>query len=72
MEEIIEEILALVKKKMIEQGGYDREAYREYINETIEYFKEKGKIIEDDNYELAKDQLLDMWEDVEAELSEKY
>jgi hypothetical protein len=71
MDEIIDEILELVKKKMLEQGGYDREAYREYINETIEYFKEKGKITEDDNYELAEDQLLEMWEDVKEELSEK-
>jgi hypothetical protein len=71
MDEIIDEILELVKKKMIEQGGYDREAYREYINETIEYFKEKGKITEDDNYELAEDQLLEMWDEVKSELSEK-
>jgi hypothetical protein len=56
---------------MIEQGGYDREAYREYIGETIEYFKEKGKITEDDEYELIEDNLLDMWEEVKEEMSEK-
>jgi hypothetical protein len=70
MDELMEEVLTLVKKKMIEQGGYDHEAYREFISETIEYFKEKGKITEDDNYEMMEKQLLDMWEDVKDGLAE--
>lgn len=71
MDEIMEEVLALVKKKMVEQGGYDYEAYHEFIEETIEYFKEKGKITEDDNYEMIETQLLDMWEDVKEGLAEQ-
>jgi polyhydroxyalkanoate synthesis regulator phasin len=68
--EQIEEILELVKKKMKEQGGYDREAYKEYAEETIDYFIEKGKLSEDDNLEFIKDSLMDLWDDVSAELAE--
>jgi polyhydroxyalkanoate synthesis regulator phasin len=68
--EQIEEILELVKKKMKEQGGYDREAYKEYVEETIDYFIEKGKLSEDDNLEFIKDSLMDLWDDVSAELAE--
>jgi len=71
MDDILYEILELVKKKMREQGAYDRQAFREYIEETIEYFKEKGKITEDDEYELIEDNLIDMWEQVKEELVAK-
>ena len=67
--EQIEEILELVKKKMKEQGGYDREAYKEFVEETIEYFIEKGKLSDDENLEFIKDTLLEMWEGVEEELA---
>lgn len=65
-----QEILTLVKKKMREQGAYDAEAYSEYIDETIEYFKEKGKITDDDNEEFIKDELMTIWEDVKDGLAE--
>ena len=65
MEGIIEEILNLVKKKMKEQGGFDRDAYKQFVEETIEYFQEKGKLTDDDNLEFIEDQLLDMWGDVQ-------
>ena len=65
MEVIIEEILNLVKKKMKEQGGFDRDAYKQFVEETIEYFQEKGKLTDDDNLEFIEDQLLDMWGDVQ-------
>lgn len=65
----IEEILELVKKKMREQGAYDREAYEEFVVETIEYFEEKGKLTAEDNQEFIKDQLMEMWDSVEAELT---
>ena len=67
MEGATQEILNLVKKKMREQGAYDREAYRQFIEETIAYFEEKGKLTDDDNLEFMEDQLLDMWEEVEEE-----
>lgn len=64
MESLIEEILQLVKKKMAEQAAFDRDAYKELVEETIEYFREKGKLTDEDNDEFIEDQLLDMWEGV--------
>jgi hypothetical protein len=69
MDSLTEEILQLVKKKMREQGAYDRAAYREFIEETVEYFKEKGKLTDDDNEEFIIDQLMEMWEVVEERLA---
>ena len=70
MEEITSEILELVKKKMREQGGYDRDAYRQFVEETIDYFTEKGKISDDDNLELIETNLMDMWECVRDDIAE--
>ena len=67
MEEITEEILELVKKKMAEQGAYDRDAYKQYVEETIDYFLEKGKLTDDDNLEFIEETLMDMWEVVNDE-----
>ena len=67
METIVEEILQLVKKKMVEQGGFDRAAYKQLIDETISYFQEKGKLTDDDNLEFIEDRLMDIWEDVQDE-----
>lgn len=72
MEELLEKILNLVKKKMQEQGGYSREAYSDFIDETIEYYKQKGVITDDDNEEFIKSRLMEMWENVEEEMSKKY
>lgn len=69
MEESTEEILELVKKKMAEQGGYDRDAYKQYVDETIDYFFEKGKLTDDDNLELINNRLMDMWEFVKDGLA---
>ena len=70
METIIEEILLLVKKKMKEQGAYDLDAYKEIVEETIEYFRQKGKLTDEDNDEFIEDQLLDMWESVQDGFAE--
>jgi hypothetical protein len=72
MEELLENILSLVKKKMQEQGGYSRDAYSDFIDETIEYYRQKGLITDDDNEEFIKDRLLEMWGDVEEEMTKKY
>ncbi len=69
MEAITEQILTLVKKKMAEQGAYTKAAYRNLIDETIEYFKAKGKLTEDDNYEFIKDKLMALWPAVEDEIA---
>ena len=71
MESLIEEILQLVKKKMAEQAAFDRDAYKELVEETIEYFREKGKLTDEDNDEFIEDQLLDMWESVQEEFASK-
>jgi len=70
MENEVEEILQLVKKKMKEQGSYDRDTYKELIEETIEYFRQKGKLTDEDNDEFIEDQLLDMWESVQDSFAE--
>ncbi len=72
MEALLENILSLVKKKMQEQGGYSRDAYNDFIDETVEYYKQKGKITDDDNEEFIKDRLMEMWDDVEKEITKKY
>ena len=64
MEFEIEEILSLVKKKMNEQGAYTRDAYKQYVVETVDYFIERGKLTDDDNLEFIQDRLMDMWETV--------
>lgn len=69
MDALTEEILNLVKKKMAEQGAYDRDAYKELVEETIEYFREKGKLTDDDNDEFIEDQLMEMWEIVQEEFA---
>lgn len=71
MEEITQEVLNLVKKKMVEQGGYDRHAYKHFIEETIDYFNEKGKLTDDDNLEFLERRLMDMYEMVRDEFSEE-
>ena len=72
MEVIIQEVLSLVKKKMEEQGGYNIDAYRQYVGETIEYFIEKGKISEEDNTQFIEDRLIEIWPQVEKNISRGY
>ena len=67
--EQIEEILELVKKKMEEQAAYDRAAYEELVDETIGYFREKGKLTDEDSDEFIKNQLMAMWEVVQDEFA---
>ena len=71
MEIMTEEVLTLVKKKMEEQGAYTREAYKQFIAETIDYFIEKGKLTDDDNLEFIETNLVDRWDDVKNEIGKK-
>jgi polyhydroxyalkanoate synthesis regulator phasin len=70
MEEVLEEILQLSRKKMREQGAYSREAYKHYVDETIGYFIEKGKLSEEENTKFMQDRLMEMWERVEKKLTQ--
>ena len=69
MEIILEEILDLVKKKMREQGAYDRDAYGQFIEETIFYFQERGKLTDDDNEDFIKKRLVEIYPIVKDEFS---
>jgi hypothetical protein len=71
MEPITQEIFELVKVKMNEQGAYDRDAYREVVEETIEYYRERGLLTDDDNDEFIKDQLLEQWEWLQEHVKDK-
>ena len=62
MDTNVEEILELVKKKMNEQGAFERAAYKNLVVETIDYFLEKGKLTDDDNLEFIEDSLMDLYE----------
>lgn len=53
---------------MREQGAYDRDAYRQVVEETIEYYRERGLLTDDDNDEFIENQLLDMWSTVQENL----
>lgn len=70
MDESASEILDLVKIKMKEQAAYDRASYEELIEETIEYFYERGKLTDDDNVEFIKEELLSLYETVKDEMAE--
>lgn len=71
METIIHEIMELVKKKMHEQGAFDRNAYKNLVTETIDYFLEKGKLTDDDNLEFIEDRLMGMYELARDEFSDE-
>lgn len=71
MDPITSEIYGLVKKKVAEQGAFDRDAYDQIVEETIYYFKEKGKLTDEDNEEFIKDELSEMYEILRDELAEE-
>lgn len=71
MDDSVREIYTLVKKKMREQGAYDREAYGQFVDETIDYFYEKGKLDEDENEKFIKDQLMALWENLANNITDK-
>lgn len=68
--ENIAEILQLVKKKMKENGAYDKESYNEFIDEALDYFKERGKMSEDENEGLIRSELDEMYEHVRETMAD--
>ncbi len=64
MESTIEEMLVLIRKKIAEQGAYDREAYRHFVGETIEYFRERGKLGDDENEDYLENALMNRYQEV--------
>jgi len=66
MEPITQEIFDLIKVKLREQGAYDHDAYSALVEETIEYYRERGLLTDDDNDEFIRNQLLEQWEWLQA------
>jgi hypothetical protein len=71
MENIAGEILQLVKKKMKEQGAYDRDSYDAFIEESIDYFKERGKMGDEENEGLILAELDEMFEHVKESMADQ-
>jgi len=71
MDELASEIYELVKTKMEEQGAFDRDSYDQIVEETIDYFREKGKLTDDDNDEFIRDELDEMFETAVDELADR-
>jgi hypothetical protein len=70
MEEEVRDILELTKTKMREAGEFSREAYRDFIEESIEYYLEKGRLSDEDDLDSMKEELMAMYEEVETEETE--
>ncbi|MEI7498486.1 MAG: hypothetical protein WCK11_04365 [Candidatus Falkowbacteria bacterium] len=70
MDETTSEIYELVKTKVQEQGAYDPDAYEAVVEETIDYFFEKGKLTDDDNVEFIKEELMAMLDTLKDEVAE--
>jgi phage gp36-like protein len=66
MEEEVRDILELTKTKMREAGEFSREAYREFIEESIEYYLEKGRLSDEDDLDSMREELMSMFEEVES------
>lgn len=62
MDPIVQEIFDLIRIKILEQAAFDRDAYRQLVEETIEYYRERGLLTDDDNDQFIEEQLLDRWE----------
>jgi hypothetical protein len=56
---------------MQEQGAYDRDAFKQLVEETIEYYRERGLLTDDDNDEFIEDQILEQWEWLQEHLKDK-
>jgi hypothetical protein len=71
MEDEVRDILELTKTKMREAGEFTREAYRGFIEESIEYYLEKGRLSDEDDLDAITEELMAMYETVEAEETEE-
>ena len=70
MDNLVGEILQLVKKKMKEEGAYDRDSYDEFIEESLDYFKERGKMSDDENESLIRAELDEMFEHIKDQMAD--
>ncbi|MDD4901521.1 MAG: hypothetical protein PHE24_00045 [Patescibacteria group bacterium] len=67
MDEISQLILELAKTKMREAGNFSREAFRDFIEESIEYYYEIGRLSEEDDLDALKEELMETYNEIENE-----
>ena len=72
MDEIMQDILTLAKKKMAESGEYGLEAYREFVEESIAYYLEKGRLTDEDDLDAIQSELMEMYEEIKNEEAEEF
>lgn len=65
MEEIKQKIITLTRKKMRESGEYNREAFREFLEESVDFYISRGEISEEENIDLILDELSEMYNHIE-------
>lgn len=71
MDTLSSEIYQLVKKRAVEQAAFSRSSYLNIVEETIDYFRQKGKLTDEDNEEFIKEELAGMLEALKDEVAEK-
>jgi hypothetical protein len=67
MDDISQIILELSKTKMREAGVFSREAFRNFIEESIEYYYEIGRLSDEDDLDALKEELMGTYTEVENE-----
>jgi hypothetical protein len=67
MDEISQTILELTRTKMREAGNFSREAFRDFIEESIEYYYEIGRLSDEDDLDAIKEELMQTYNEVEDE-----
>jgi hypothetical protein len=66
MDDISQIILELTKTKMREAGNFSREAFRNFIEESIEYYYEIGRLSDEDDLDAIKEELMGMYNEIEG------
>jgi hypothetical protein len=65
MDETSQLILELAKTKMREAGNFTREAWHDFIEESIEYYYEIGRLSEEDDLDALTEELMEMFNEIE-------
>lgn len=71
MDQIVGEIFELTIKKMAEQGTFGHNDYKTLIEESIEYYRQYGRLTDDDNDEFIEDELLERWPAAKKRLEDR-
>lgn len=71
MNETMQKILDLARKKMRESGEYGREAFREFLEESLDFYVERGEISEDENLDMMLGELTELYNTIENRESDE-